>query len=62
MAFQILCQVYATNIAMFRWDLTLPVDLYSDASNFATVYYITQTQNRETRSLIYDLCSLLLAE
>ena len=47
---------------MFGWDPTLLVDLYSDASNFATSCYITQTQDGETRSLVYDSFALLPAE
>ena len=47
---------------MFEWDPTLSVDLYSDASNFATGYYITQTQDRKIRFIIYNLFMLLPAK
>ena len=47
---------------MFGWDPTLPVDLYLDASNFATGCYITQTQDGETRPLLDDSYTLLPAE
>ena len=43
LAFQIPSWVCVTEAAMFGWDPTLPVDLYSDASNFAAGCYITQT-------------------
>ncbi len=62
LAFQILRQVCTTKAAMFRWDPALPVDLYSDASNFAAGYYITQIQDGETRPLVYDSITLLSAE
>lgn len=62
LAFQILCQVCVIKAAMFRCILTLPVDLYSNASNFATGCYITQTQDGEPRYLMYDSFILFLAE
>ena len=62
LAFQILRRVCATKAAMFGWDPKLPVDLYSDASNFAAGCYITQTQDGETRPLVYDSFTLLPAE
>lgn len=60
--FQILCHVYVTKIAMFGWDLTLPVNLYSDTSNFVAEYYIIQVQDGETRPFVNDLFTLLLAK
>ena len=47
---------------MFGWDLILPVDLYSNASNFEAGYYIPQIQDGEIRPLVYDLYTLLPAE
>ena len=47
---------------MFGWDPALPVDLYSDASNFAAGCYISQIQDEESRPLIYDLFTLLSAK
>ena len=48
--------------AMFGWDLMLPVDFYSDTSNFAAGCYITQTQDGEARPLVYDSFTLSPAE
>ena len=47
---------------MFGWDPALPVDLYSDASNFAAGCYISQIQDGESRPLVYDSFTLLPAE
>ena len=52
----------ATKAIIFRWNPVLPVNLYLDASNFAARYYITQVQDKETKPLIYNLFTLLLAE
>ena len=62
LAFQILRRVCATKAAMFGWDPALPVDLYSDASNFAAGCYISQIQDGEARPLVYDSFTLLPAE
>ncbi len=47
---------------MFGWDLALPIDLYSGASNFAVGYYIIQIQDGEIRPFVYDSITLLLVE
>ena len=62
LAFQVLRRVYVTKAAIFGWDLALPVNLYLDASNFAAGCYITQVQDGETRSLLYDFFILLPTE
>lgn len=46
---------------MFKWDLILPANLYLDASNFVTKYYITQIQNGKMIILIYNSFILLPA-
>ena len=53
---------WTTKAAIFGWDFALPVDLYSDASNFTVSYYITQIKDGETEPLVYDSITLLLAE
>ena len=50
--------MYAIIAAIFRWDLALPVNLYSDTSNFAARCYVIQVQDRETRPFVYDLFTL----
>lgn len=47
---------------MFGWDPILSIDLFSDASNFVASCYITQIQDRKTRSLIFDSYTLLPAK
>lgn len=62
LTFQILRCVYATKATIFRLDLALPVNLYSDISNFETTCSIIQIQDRETRLFIYNLFTLLSAK
>lgn len=47
---------------MFRWDLTLAIDLYLNALHFAARCYIIQIPDGESRPLIYNSFTSLPAE
>lgn len=62
LTYQILRSICITKAIMFGWDLIIPIDLYLDASNFASGCYIIWIQDGETKLLLYDLFILLLAD